>query len=185
MPALVWSCLHYIQDWMASLSVCCHGNLCLYSLQSQKWGMQKNHPPSRLLLWPWSHQSSITNWVFFQIFWDQLDNGEFTQRERAAGICHSPLQGCLYSWCSSLQWSLPPMASTSCFLLQGMMGAGPPRPSLSIGVKLARRAAWRQRKGGRDRWDWMMVAIVTELVLGDSLKSVNANAFGSIITLFY
>lgn len=183
---LVWSCLHYSVEWMVSLSVCRHGNLCLYSRQSQKWGMQKNtHPPdccSGPLNPPAVTPKLHHKLSFFSFFWDQLDKGGFSQRERAAGICHSPLHGRLYNWCSSTLSSLPPSASTtSCFLLQGMMGAGPPPPPLF--VKLA--GAKLEREGGGDRWDWMMVAIVTELMLGERLKSVNANAFGSLITSFY
>lgn len=119
---------------------------------------------------------------FFPIFWDQLDSGGFTRRERAAGICHSPPHGCLYGWCSSPQSSQPPVASTSCFLLQGMMGAGPPPPPPpSVGVKLERRAEeGREGPMGLDdgcHSDWTGA--------GDSSKSVNANAFGGIITSFY
>lgn len=54
-------CLHYSLVWMASLLVCRHGSLCFYSLWSRKWGMQKNQPPSSLLLWPFKSTGSNSN----------------------------------------------------------------------------------------------------------------------------
>lgn len=174
---------------MLSLSVCRHGNLCLYSLHSQKWGMQKNHPPSRLLLWPFkstrSHAKAPSQTEFFSLLLRPAGSRRIHPERKSSWNLPSPLHG----WCSSPLSSLPPSANaTSCFLLQGMMGAGPSPPPLSVqqaGVKLARRAGWRQREGGRDRWDWMMVAIATELVLGERLKPVNANTFNSMITFYY
>lgn len=191
---LLWSgpvCIIFWSEWCHCDSVVMV--ICAFIVSSHRSeGCRRiTHPPDCCSgpLNPPSVTPKLTNWDFFPSSESSWMTEDFTQRERTAGICHFPSARTplrlMFLHLYPPQQALLPASFCKAWWEQDP----PPPPSpLSIkqpGAKLVRRAGWRQREGGMGGWDWMMVAIVTELVLEERWKTVKAIVFDSIITSFY